>query len=536
MRLHVRVILEYLPLPLGQLTLSIAIFWALNGSVRAQEPYSTIVLDACKTANECVERFEQVADQTWDNAKIPSVEQRRVIKTAVKRQSGAGISLALLLKHENENVRRLALEAFRQISLCEIDACTYRSVSHHLVQHNEKVRIDLASLARVFLDVAQDATVSEDGAGWALYYLSLLGPEALVVENELITLRSLRPSLSTNIDDALIGIHSPETGQIFARRIQKANENQDAIHGAFFRDLAATGSAGRAAGPAVLDYLNNADWDARISAVRTLGFIDYQEAAEALVPLLTHQEDVRLNWAAAEALGRLHIKSTLTALETAANSHWHPTVRAAAKDATTHIEQGSLSENPISHFPSAFFSYFLFEQPACKSPSISRATDQSVRKIRAGRDLEEISILKYQRPLLYVDRDPTFMVPKVAIQVDDGWLGGTDFGEWGGELVHFDEHENPTILLEENNSELHLLGDKLIAVTGLAHLSFNRGRLYIVERNDSGLWKANSWRALPGAPEDSWLTEKGELFVDTVQGGEILISADGTMRLAPCKY
>jgi hypothetical protein len=71
-------------------------------------------------------------------------------------------------------------------------------------------------------------------------------------------------------------------------------------------------------------------------------------------------------------------------------------------------------------------------------------------------------------------------------------------------------------------------------VAGLAHLTMNNGVIYEVDEGRDGTWRSRAWRVLPGAPRSSWLVETGELLVNTVSGGSILISEDGSMRMAPC--
>ena len=65
-------------------------------------------------------------------------------------------------------------------------------------------------------------------------------------------------------------------------------------------------------------------------------------------------------------------------------------------------------------------------------------------------------------------------------------------------------------------------------------LSLNAGGVYKVERSGNG-WVANLWIDLPGSPDRSWLTEGGDIYIDTYRGGSILLSQDGSLRMAPCE-
>ena len=91
------------------------------------------------------------------------------------------------------------------------------------------------------------------------------------------------------------------------------------------------------------------------------------------------------------------------------------------------------------------------------------------------------------------------------------------------------------LVLDQNVEDIYRLGDKYVATTGLAHLTMNEGDLVELDRDQSGHWNSKIWKVLPGAPRASWLVEGGELLVKTVDGGTILISPDGGMRMATCR-
>jgi hypothetical protein len=125
-------------------------------------------------------------------------------------------------------------------------------------------------------------------------------------------------------------------------------------------------------------------------------------------------------------------------------------------------------------------------------------------------------------------------VPKVGLRVDGAWLVGTSQGEWGGELVLKPDGGGTRMVLPTNIAGLDVLGDgQIVAVTGLAHLSMDRGVLYRITCPSSGSCRATWWKALPGAPKSAWVIEGGELLVDTTVG-TVLVSPEGTLRMAEC--
>lgn len=121
--------------------------------------------------------------------------------------------------------------------------------------------------------------------------------------------------------------------------------------------------------------------------------------------------------------------------------------------------------------------------------------------------------------------------PQVGVRVPNGWLLGADRGEWGGELVFKEDNKEPYYILEENIGGLFKLGERFIAVTGLAHLTLNNGLIYEVKFMD-GKWRAEPWRALPGAPRNSGKLKSGEVMVATSGGGIVVLSESGHFRMA----
>ena len=79
------------------------------------------------------------------------------------------------------------------------------------------------------------------------------------------------------------------------------------------------------------------------------------------------------------------------------------------------------------------------------------------------------------------------------------------------------------------------LSDQTIAeLDGVDHL-VHAGAIYDIVRAPDGRWRATQWRILPGAPEASWPVATGELLIQVYGGGTVLVSADGSMRMAPCR-
>ncbi|MBB6343006.1 hypothetical protein HNP49_003194 [Pseudomonas fluvialis] len=123
--------------------------------------------------------------------------------------------------------------------------------------------------------------------------------------------------------------------------------------------------------------------------------------------------------------------------------------------------------------------------------------------------------------------------PQVAVKVWNGWLTGSDRGEWGGELVFVDASGNPEILLNDNIHDIYKTDNGAIVIAGLSHMLSNDGRIYLVTRNGASV----DYRilfGLDGAPKESWMTSSGEIYINTSYGVSIL-KTDSTLERALCK-
>lgn len=407
------------------------------------------------------------------------------------------------------------------------------------------------------LAIAGDRDVSLEVARNALYLLGSLQVQDDTLDAKVVALGHARPALAPQIDQVLVDLGTPSAGAILAVRLAAEP------HYLTLRDLAETRSAGVDAGPVVTRLLQHEDGAMRTAAARTLGFIGYRDASSELIEALTAPEDVRLNWAAAESLGRLRAEDAADALRAVAATHWYPPVRRAATKAIEHIQSGTdyESEWHPDNFPFEFFEYEHIgsDEKTCAKPLVSRSDVPRAKKLTMEHDAVKLRALAYTvTQVSYGPREPpeplkdgatTIVkltpdnmvehrkeiqeVPHVALRVDGGWLVGGNRGEWGGELVFIDDAGASSKLLEENVEDIHRLGDRIVALTGLAHLSMNEGKVIEVERV-GGHWKTRMWRALPGAPQGSWLAGTGEILVDTAGGGSVLIDHHGAMRMVPC--
>lgn len=451
---------------------------------------------------------------------------------------------------------RRAIPHIVEAARCRIacDSKLYFNLGYVLSEMGEE-RLEAAP---GLLQIAGDSEASPDVAAGALVMIGALGAKANFLESDLIELRERRSDLEAAVNHALVGIESHASGQIF---IERLTLEPDPVT---LRDLAEIGRAGELAGPTVVKLLDDEDWNLRIAAARALGFVGYAEAAAPLIRLLRDPADVRLNWVAAQSLGRLEADEAVPALRVTAETHWYPPVRSAAVAAIEHIEQRVPYEDssPRGNFAFEFFDYEHFgrDQSTCEKPLLKRKPESKSQKLYSSnapeqlkklefatyvlgygpavepppRDDREHEVMELTSENIVEHRTPTRQVPDVALRVDNGWLAGSDRGEWGGELVFINDNGLVNVILDENIKDIYSFDDRVIALTGLAHLTMNSGIVHSLTRDASGNWSAHPWRALTGAPLSSWRVETGEVLINVASGGTLLLNHDGSFRIAPC--
>ncbi len=143
-------------------------------------------------------------------------------------------------------------------------------------------------------------------------------------------------------------------------------------------------------------------------------------------------------------------------------------------------------------------------------------TDDSLRCANRANDEWELS-LDGGRVVatLQADREPSrgptvpFTLPqgaeapgrKSVVAVDDGFLVGTDAGEWGGSLLWASKDGTQMKEIGDENVVMLIdLGAAVLSLEGLAHLSLDEGKARWIAKED-GTWKEVAAATLDGAPQ-----------------------------------
>ena len=447
-----------------------------------------------------------------------------------------------------------ALAAILSAAKCEYGCNhkTYYLLGDVLAQMGD----ERADFVLPLIDLAEDSSLSDDIRLGVLSILGELGKPAAGIDSRLMTLKQRQPQLTPAINNALVGIKSPFAVSVLTALFAETGD----IY--VLRDIAAFGPTAVEAGDEVSKLLVSKNTEAKILAVRTLGYIGYQGAIPLLIPLLHEPGDVVLNLVTAEALGRLNAKSALDELTSVADNHWYPPVREQARKAADLIKTDQRYDNKIddSNFGYSYFNFTHFEINSCEKTTLNMLAEPSTQKLYKAPNSETLQRLAYNTVVVgygaddedaqkAADPDAIIEVnasnikeyrhdikhtPDLALRVDGGWLAGGNRGEWGGELVYIADNGAPTIILNENIEDIYKFGERYVALAGLSHLGLNNGMVYQLVYDDTGQWRAENWLKLPGAPRSSWFVETGELLINTSGGGSILLSQHGLMRMATC--
>ncbi len=110
------------------------------------------------------------------------------------------------------------------------------------------------------------------------------------------------------------------------------------------------------------------------------------------------------------------------------------------------------------------------------------------------------------------------VVPSYRLAAFGGELMGDDRGEFGGELMFRDKHGLVHQVLKENVHGIFQMPFGIVVFTGLAHLSFDSGRTYLVTASPGGVPIATPFHPLPGSPEQVVRALSGSLIFKVNNG------------------
>ncbi len=444
------------------------------------------------------------------------------------------------------------VEAVLQASDCH-DTCESTAL-FKLAAVLEQLGPERRAAAQPLTERAGRTTFGNDTELGLIRMIMALGSDAAPAELELIALLSAKPERSHQILAVLAGLGTPTATQAVISRLDGWS------FGWLIKQLARAGHQSKAAIPKLLELTQSPEQDLALPAITVLGYITPPEEAspvrEHLHRWLADGSDALRAMHAADALGVMRDLASQQQLRVAADEYWYPPVREAASRALALLPTPMDPPRRASDTDHADGLIRLPDDlPACETPT-ARAVDQPQgEKLYKRTHAAQLQKLSYRGDLVeeYVPPPPPLPpgvnpdwrpsrlpvevpqhTPDLALRVAGGWLLGANRGEWGGELIFAADDGRKQGVLGRNVEDIYRLGPQTIALVGLAHMGSNEGVVYRLRQSGRGEWTAEPWLQLPGAPNSSWPVDTGEILVNTYGRGTLLISADGSMRMAPC--
>ena len=118
-----------------------------------------------------------------------------------------------------------------------------------------------------------------------------------------------------------------------------------------------------------------------------------------------------------------------------------------------------------------------------------------------------------------------------SLDLAGGKLVALDQGEFGGNVRWVPEDgDAPQVVFEGNPLGFATLGDELVVIEGLAHLSLNGGTIrHLARAGESAPWKVTRTIDLGAAPQAYTIDDAGNLLVLTTK--HLTEYSDGTLRV-----
>ncbi len=175
----------------------------------------------------------------------------------------------------------------------------------------------------------------------------------------------------------------------------------------------------------------------------------------------------------------------------------------------------------------------------CELFNESLAAQRSPTKLLKSNAKDQLSELTFKFDVVgYGEHGRTVSeideTPHVAIPVKNGWLLGSDRGEWGGRLVYKTHDGNQKNIIDDNIKDIYEYSYGHIVVAGLGHMGVSRGTIYLVTVKDNS-YVAEKIHSLAASPKSSWLTSTGELLINHGQMFSSVYTPSGMLYRVDCK-
>lgn len=282
--------------------------------------------------------------------------------------------------------------------------------------------------------------------------------------------------------------------------------------------IAAFGSYGYAAGPKVLELLNNTINGAESAyAIETLGHISFSPASQSIRSHLG-SDDWRVVYSSIRALAQLQDQHSVDEIAVVAMEHWLPEIRNLAAIAFTALKTEQKFIEPKSKWQKGW------------GPIFGDYTAPTADEINCSSNK-----FKWKQNEVYFNSGFLGGAQESSLDFEGGVLSGTNRGEFGGMLTYIPPSGGGTVLLHEDNVlALYKDGKDAVAIFGLSHMASSSGYALAVHKSENGDFLLREIARFPSAAYQSKSIGNG-LFAVNANGRVVVFSSDGILGLATCQ-
>ncbi len=113
---------------------------------------------------------------------------------------------------------------------------------------------------------------------------------------------------------------------------------------------------------------------------------------------------------------------------------------------------------------------------------------------------------------------------------ENGWLIGSDAGEWGGKLFWFSKNGTKKIeLLEDNIRGIAKIDGGIFILSGMSHLGIDEGKIYKLAKNDTDNFKTQLISDLKTQPQ-TFIKENDQSILITLKNKVIRLNSLGKIE------
>ena len=179
------------------------------------------------------------------------------------------------------------------------------------------------------------------------------------------------------------------------------------------------------------------------------------------------------------------------------------------------------------------------ETQVCEKFNATLEQQRNPTKLLGSNSKEQLAELTFKFDIIGYDESGRNVevideTPQIALALENGWLLGSDHGEWGGQLVFKSHNGEQQNIIDDNIEDVYKFPYGYIVTTGLGHMGLSRGAIYLVTVKDNK-FVADKLHRLVAPPSTSWLTSSGDLLINHRGTASTVFKSDGSLYRVNCK-